>query len=502
LIRELHLRLALAAITAVACLAVAGCAAPLGAGYLVEKQRIEVQFLPGSQSGLLPKARVKAVYELRNTGNRPLSVLDVRLPGGRRLHLDAMQADWDGNQIRVAPSSDIPRESVMNLPQPWLVSARHTLRLSYEIVAASMDQTGLSFTNDAFFLPSAGWNPEFPPSDGLFGFGGMPPKKWEFSVRVPPGFLVHTSGTDQKQSHKAAEEIVRAVQTPADHYPFVVAGRYTSAEVGDAKNRVFLWTRSKPDTNSLQQASQQIARTTAVYDATFGSRTSKSGAPLWIVECPDSRGCLSDTGGPVSSLLLGEDAAQPTAEMASVDTLMVDLSAGAPKLAAAVAPSLAASWLGYGQNPGFYEQVPPLSLLPAFAAAIGREALAGQSYRGDVIRRALSRIPRDSAARPAGTKMKEEDPNIVRAKSFLFFYALQDRYGQEVFRKAVTHMLEARRGRGFDISDLIAAFDQETHQNTAEFVRLWIKRPGVPDDFRARYESNSAAENSPKETFR
>jgi len=40
---------------------------------------------------------------------------------------------------------------------------------------------------------------------------------------------------------------------------------------------------------------------------------------------------------------------------------------------------------------------------------------------------------------------------------------------------------------------LIAAFDQETHQSAAEFVRLWMKRPGVPEEFRARYQEGAGA---------
>jgi len=43
------------------------------------------------------------------------------------------------------------------------------------------------------------------------------------------------------------------------------------------------------------------------------------------------------------------------------------------------------------------------------------------------------------------------------------------------------------------VDDLIAAFEQETNQNVAEFVRHWMKRPGVPDDFRARYETTTGA---------
>ncbi|MGB4785512.1 MAG: hypothetical protein WAQ77_12405, partial [Candidatus Acidiferrum sp.] len=67
-------------------------------------------------------------------------------------------------------------------------------------------------------------------------------------------------------------------------------------------------------------------------------------------------------------------------------------------------------------------------------------------------------------------------------------------------RRAVRHMLYARRERGLELSDLIAAFEQETNQNVAEFVRLWMKRPGVPDEFRARYGETAATAHISKET--
>jgi hypothetical protein len=175
-----------------------------------------------------------------------------------------------------------------------------------------------------------------------------------------------------------------------------------------------------------------------------------------------------------------------SSELASLDALLIDLSGGTPKLAAA-APALAASWLGYGQNPGFYQQQPPLSALPAFASALGQEAIEGPSSRAETIRRALRMIPKGAVAR------KPEDQAVLRAKSFLFFYALQDRYGRDTFRNAISRMLSARQGSGFNLNDFIAAFEQETHQNVAEFVRLWMKHPGVPDDFRARYEDASAS---------
>jgi hypothetical protein len=173
--------------------------------------------------------------------------------------------------------------------------------------------------------------------------------------------------------------------------------------------------------------------------------------------------------------------------MASLDTVMVDLTKGAPDVVAAAGPSLASTWLGYGQNPGFYEQDPPLAALPAFAAVRGQEAAGGPQVRTAAIRRALKVIPVN------GQPGKPEPDEVVRAKSLLIFFALQDRYGQKAFSDALSHMLYARRGGGFDISDLISAFDQETHQNVGEFVRHWMKRAGVPQDFRARYEGETSA---------
>jgi hypothetical protein len=173
---------------------------------------------------------------------------------------------------------------------------------------------------------------------------------------------------------------------------------------------------------------------------------------------------------------------------------MVDRTGGALEIAAA-APSLAASWLGYGQNPGFFEQAPPLSALPAFAASRGREAVEGPRVRAQIVRRLLRVIPADPEPR------QPEVDDVLRAKSLLFFYGLQDRYGQPVFSAALSHMLEARRGGGFDLDDLIAAFEQETHQNVAQFVRLWMKHSGVPADFRARYEGPAASALTLKETM-
>jgi hypothetical protein len=234
----------------------------------------------------------------------------------------------------------------------------------------------------------------------------------------------------------------------------------------------------------LHASTDGFVRVIQAFNEGFGIRSARA-ETFWIVECPVVAGCFSSQQSSYANLLSADPQAV-SSELASIDTLLIDFSGGAPKLAAA-APALAASWLGYGQNPGFYEQRPPLSALPAFAASLGQEAIEGPGSRPETIRRALRMIPKDGVAR------RPEDPAVLRSKSFLFFYALQERYGRVAFRQAIRHMLTARQGSGFNLDDFIAAFEQETHQNIAEFVRLWMKRPGVPDDFRARYENASAS---------
>ena len=476
-----HLRPLLCLLLALVGYWVSSCAVALGPGYSIENQEIRVQFLPGPD----PRIRVESDYQLRNTGNQPLSSLELRLPGRRSFHLTAARSSWDGASLAEQSSPVIPRNTLLALPQRWNVSERHTLHLSAEFQTPAAAETGFSFAPDAFFLPSEGWAPELLPSQGLFATGGVPPNQWRLQVRVPDGFLVHSSGRSTKTSHSAREITVQSVQRPEDRYPFVVAGIYkeTALDTG-AGNRVYLWTRAQEDSARLHQSADGLVRAIQAYDATFGTRSQKP-QPLWIVECPFLAGCFTSTESSYANLLSAEPRAV-SSELASFDTLLIDFSGGAPKLAAA-APALAASWLGYGQNPGFYEQQPPLSALPAFASALGQEAIDGPSSRTETIRRALRMIPKGAVAR------KPEEEAVVRAKSFLFFYALQERYGREAFRHAIDHMLSARQGRGFNLNDLIAAFEQETHQNVAEFVRLWMKRPGIPDEFRAHYEDASAS---------
>ena len=451
---------------------------------MIEKQEIRVRFVTTPE----PRIEVAADYQLKNRGTRPLQELELRLPG-RRFHSSGLQATWDSTAMTLTSDPDAGRNTIMSFAEPWKVGSRHTLHLTTEFLPAREGENSASFSSDAFFLPAAAWSPELLPPDGLFGTGGEPPKRWSLFVAVPEGFQIHASGVQKKAGRKSSEKIVLAEQGKKDPYPFVIAGRYVTSEIGAGDEKIHLWTSKPQDSAKLREASDALGRVIAAYDTAFGARN-KDVSQTWIVECPVTAGCFSNLN-PLRARLLGqEENERMTAEMVAHDTMVVDLSDGTPALVAGAAPSLAASWLGYGQNPGFYEQSPPLTMFPVFAAAVGHDAVEGGEARGETIRRALRLIP------PGAKLVKEENANVLRVKSFLFFYALQDRYGRETFRKATQYMLSARRERGFDLSDLIASFEQETHDNVAEFVRMWMKHPGVPEEFRARYELTTAATGS------
>jgi len=462
---------------------ISGCAASLGPGYLVEKQEIQVAFLPQPE----PLLHVTAEYHLQNTGTQQLDSLRVRLPG-RRFSSGPVAVSVDGDPRPLTPSAENPRDTLIQFMKPWSVGANHTLLFSYDIHSASALDSSIAFSAGAFALPAEAWAPSLPQAPGVFGFGGVPPKKWELKVRVPQGFLVHASGGKEKHFARGKEVEFRFEQTANDLNPFLVAGRYRETRQDRADHGpVHVWSRTELNSQSLQLAADSFSNTLAMFDSLFAARE-KSRLPLWIVECPVPSGCIAERPTVYSSFLYGQPR-ESFAEMISRDTVLVAAGDAANQRQVWAAPALAAGWLGYGQNPGFYEQQAPMSALPAFAAALAQEASYGPGIRAGIIQRALSQIPVNAS------RASNDDPIVSRAKSLLFFYALRDRVGAENFQKGLQHMLAARRQRGFDITDLISALEQESHQDIGPYVRQWIKRPGVPEDFRAMYSQSAAKQD-------
>ena len=262
----------------------ASCAVALGPSYTIEKQEIRVRFVAKPE----PRIEVAADYRLKNRGTRPLQELELRLPG-RRFRSNGSHAAWDSTELTLTPDPDTPRNTIVKFPEPWRVSAQHTLHLTAEFLPSQEGESSASFSSDAFFLPAAAWSAELLPPEGLFGAGGAPPKRWNLVVAVPEGFQVHTSGAQKKTSRKGGEAVVLAEQGKKDPYPFVIAGRYVTAEIGEGGEKVHLWTSKPQDSAKLRDASDALARVMTAYDAAFGARN-KEASQTWIVECPVTPG--------------------------------------------------------------------------------------------------------------------------------------------------------------------------------------------------------------------
>src|SRR6266850_544735 len=106
-------------------------------------------------------------------------------------------------------------------------------------------------------------------------------------------------------------------------------GRYRSAQSGEGQAKSFLWTRKAQGVADVRGVSDALLRTTKVYDQVFGARTKESSS-TWIVECPVAAGCFTRFTR-ATAVLRGDEEGEPTtAEMVSMDTMMVDLGSGTP----------------------------------------------------------------------------------------------------------------------------------------------------------------------------
>src|SRR5438552_18743076 len=141
----MHSRFASVTLSSIAAFWAAGCAVPIGPGYAIEKQQVRVQFVPASE----PRIRIDAEYTLRNTGNQPLSELELRLPGRRRFHFDEPRATGDATTLTLGASTENARNGGIGLPQPWATRARHMLHLSVAHLPAPTSVGALSISSNA-----------------------------------------------------------------------------------------------------------------------------------------------------------------------------------------------------------------------------------------------------------------------------------------------------------------------------------------------------------------
>lgn len=476
-------RLPSLSVFALAIIFLSGCSVALGPGYLIQKQDLELHFVSSPE----PHLAVHCTYHLLNSGNQPLHSLRIVVPAADAFHRSATSAQWNGHSVGIqnvspASPSDTGDTVDLQLPEPWPVKHKRTLILDYKLSTGFHLGGYLAVGPETFFVFSESWNPSLLPAKHLFAAGGVPPKKWTLSVRVPSGFLVHASGIAGKRKSAGSEWLYSFIQQRGQFAPFAAGGKYVEREASENGQRILFWTLQPIDTAAAQSAADSVASRAHYYELEYGPST-KDSHTLRLLECPvpsKTFGC-----GTLPETILVHQAwiARGLKDKEFYDDVNFEL---------------AYTWFGGVSRVRFDESPLPMDAVAPYAGWEAQARAEGDDARAVRIRSLLSDFDKDSAdckekiILPLAPGEYGCSYSLAWTKSALFFFALEDEFGRPQLHQALKSMIQDRRGADFGLQDLISALDSETHQPQGPFVRHWLKHSGIPDDFRARYSMAGA----------
>jgi hypothetical protein len=159
---------------------------------------------------------------------------------------------------------------------------------------------------------------------------------------------------------------------------------------------------------------------------------------------------------------------------------------------------LTRTWFGWRVRPGPEAQILMGRGAGLFGLVIAAEGRGPDQRRGMV----ASLIDRYEEARAAAPdkRLMEPPAGYSRAeristgyRAALFFVALEDLCGRDNMRTALREIIQDRAGSDTSYVDLLAATESASGKDLAEMFRTWLVQPGIPDDFRARYQKSSNA---------
>jgi len=460
----------------------AGCATPLGPGYQIDQQQVELRYSAGKPDPV----RVRAVYRLRNAGNTALDSVETQLPAGAQsLRITVEGAPVTREAVAQAPElavASLAKTFVVRFSPPWPMKKERSLVVEYELSVPHAD---------AFYLGARSWFPELVPPEKAFARGTARGKKVDVRIGVPEGWRVLCAGRARGTKTRNGETESRFLLREDDFPPFVVAGRYHEQVVTTADGTVIFWSFSPLDRLEAQAAGAPLLKAMKFYERTFGPRQKRQ-RPVWIAE-------QGRDGSPSQAVA----EVNPSAH-SFPDGVLVNQAAAAGGLAAEgslqlAKRELARIWFFHLARPAsepalvferlFAERAVMLADAGAERIATGREAWN---------RAVLEFISRYDSARqgisekPFVALTAEDGPGqsaVAYYKAALFLVALEEHLGWKGMDQALRRMIQARRGQDWNLNDLRSALEAESGQNLGEFIRTWLAQPGIPEEFRKRYAS-------------
>jgi hypothetical protein len=444
----------------------AACAVPLGPGFFIDKEILEVHFVPGAP----PRLEVRATFTLKNTGNAPLDALDLSLPNEKDSGKQSLSITIDGAAVSPQSSSDAAPLRI-SFPAAWAQKSKHTLVVSY-LLASSAAGQHFGLSENSFYLSAPDWFPLPRAPKGLLSEGDKPPKVFDVSVVVPQDFLVRAAGLPRGTKRRSAETEFRFRLREDEPSRFVVAGRYHELKFSDANGAICFWTFSPLSQGPAPRLAAQLTASLRAYEKAFGP-LGKRAAPVYVVESATRLDRYRGRTFPGGVLV------EP-ADLANND------------FADAAQIFLARLWFGQLLKPEVEADVLLGPAAASYATSVGVES-AGSRDRNAAIASLLRNFKSDPTAAPVqlltNPKVPESPQQRLQRiyKGTLFYYALEDECGKEAVHRALSRMMQARRNYEAGINDLRSALEAESGKDLGEFFRLWLNQPGIPADFRARY---------------
>jgi hypothetical protein len=459
---------AAAAVIAAAALAAVGCAVPLGPGYKIERQRLEAAIVRSPQ----PRVDVRASWRVKNTGDRPLTSLDVEIPDAQTHGLSRLRLESGGTEV--APARGARGHAVrIPLEQPLEMKARREIAVSYSLAGGS----GAVAEDEGFVLPPGDWAPGLlpPEGQGSFARGSDPPKKWEFAIHVPAGFRVLASGRERGNRKDADGVEFRYQERRGGGLPFAAGGAYQEQRIASQGGAVIFWTRQAMPQGLAERAAVAAEWSTAFYNQEFGIREGNAWT-VRVIECVSREACWAVPG----AVLPGRELLTPDFRPSGVREMN---------------RQLARTWLDFRVHPDWQEEPYPMGALADYAADLAAARFEGEGARQRIVHELLKRFAgmEKPAREPLLLNIRLSDPEAVRRaaelKSEMFFFALEDAAGIENLQRGLQHLLGTYTGGEWRASDLRSAVELECGKDLAALFRGWLTETAIPSDFRERYGS-------------
>jgi hypothetical protein len=460
---------------------ICGCATPLAPGYKIQKETLSVHFVPGNP----PHLAILAEYTLANIGNAPLHFVGVSFPGEKEFGRADLHAEIDSKEITLQHNvHEVADDWRIPFAAPWQQKQKINLTLAYDLATEAPTDPRISVAPNTFYLNDSGWFP------GLMGFKAFlspsvtRPDPAELSVTVPAGFRVTASGTPRGEKKQSGETQYHFRIRKGDFDPYVLAGRFSEQRVSP---NAMLW--SPQAAFNLRQKSDALAGTFPFYTHLFGPLP-RDNTTVYIVDASGSS-ASSDSETIPDSL--------PTVVFANG-------SLGGERPTTSPSPgddkNLANTWFSHLISPRPEAWLLADGLI-AYAAELAGQQSPNRTPRGTQISSVLANF--DQSVKEAVEKPmisltltdSAAQRRIGQSKIVLFLFALEDQCGPQNVTHAMHDMVYALRGEQYGYSDFRASLEQQCHQDLGGFFRTWLTKPGIPPDFRARYQNAGADNNKP-----